>query len=239
MPFWRRASGDEREREEEQQRRIAAQAARAQAEQAEAQQRQREDLKRLASGGIPGTAAKRLAVLKGSVAAGGSFNSDLSSSETALLHHAGYAPLGLVSGSAVYHVGVQSEFAARDRELIQTSRAYNHAGELAVGRMAKEARELRAHGVVGVRFSFARREWGKNCIEVQVIGTAVLTAGARTGRPWLSDLPGQEWWALHQAGYEALGLVMRIISGSPRRPTEMNGSHKAARTKSSSTSGML
>ena len=207
MPFWRRASGDEREREEEQKRRAAAQAARAQADQADAHRRQAEDLKRLAAGGIPAMAGKRLDRLKGSVAAGGSFNSDLSASETALLHHAGYAPLGLVGGSAMYHVGEQSGFAERDRELILTSRAYNHATELAVGRMAKEARELRAHGVVGVRFSFARHDWGENCIEVKIMGTAVLTAGSRTGKPWLSDLPGQEWWALHQAGYDAVGLV--------------------------------
>jgi uncharacterized protein YbjQ (UPF0145 family) len=207
VPFWRRASDEERERAEEQKRRDAARAAQARADQAEAQRRQGEDLKRLASGGIPGMAVKRLDMLRGGIAAGGSFNSDLSPSETALLHHGGYWPLGLVGGSAVYHVGTQSGFAARDRELVETSRAYNHAAELAVGRMAGEAGELRANGVVGVRFSFTRHEWSENCVEVQIIGTAVRTAKAPKGGIWLSDLPGQEWWALHQAGYEAVGLV--------------------------------
>ncbi len=207
MPFWRRASDDGREREEERKRRAEAQAAQTQADQIEAQRRRGEDLKRLASGGIPVTAAKRLDMLKESAAAGGGFNSNLSSSETALLHHGGYTPLGLVGGSAVYHVGIQRDFAAKDRELILTSRAYNHACELAVGRMATEARELRAHGVVGVRFSFVRHEWGENYVEVRIMGTAVRTANAPIGKPWLSDLPGQEWWALHQAGYETVGLV--------------------------------
>jgi uncharacterized protein YbjQ (UPF0145 family) len=207
MPFWRRASHDEREHEEEQKRRIEALTARAQADQAEARLRQIEDLQRLASGGIPSMAVKRLDMLKGGIAAGGSFNSNLSAGESALLHHAEYLPLGLVSGSAVYHVGIQSGFAARDRELIETSRAYNHAAELAIGRMAKEAHELRAHGVVGVRFSFTRHEWGENCVEARIMGTAVHTAKAPKWGLWLSDLPGQEWWALHQAGYEAVGLV--------------------------------
>src|SRR5262249_11887542 len=146
-----RTSHDDREHEEEQKRRAAALAEQARAEQAEARRRQTEDFQRLASGGIPSMAVKRLDLLKDSIATGGNFTSDLSSSETALLRQAGCAPLGLVGGSAVYHVGIQSGFAARDRELIETSRAYNHAAELAVGRMAKEAHELRANGVVGVR----------------------------------------------------------------------------------------
>ncbi|HEY8285269.1 MAG TPA: heavy metal-binding domain-containing protein [Chloroflexota bacterium] len=205
MPFWHRKSSEE---EEQARRRLEAdRAASGHTTQAEARTAQAEDIKLLARGGIPGTARRRLNRLKGEVAAGGSFNSDLSPSETALLHHGGYRPLGLVSGSALYAVGAQRGFAARDGELRVLSRAYNHATDLAVGRMAKEAREVRSHGVVGVRFSFARHEWSEDCVEVRVIGTAVLTTGARTGSPWLSDLAGQEWWALHQAGYEAAGLV--------------------------------
>jgi len=207
MPFWHRGSPRGHEQEQEPKRPEAPPLAREQADQAVARSHQAEDLKRLAGGGIPGTARRRLGMLKGTVAAGGSFNSDLSASETAVLHHGGYRPLGLVGGSAMYFVGMQRGFAARDGELRLTSRAYNHATELAVGRMAKEARELRAHGVVGVRFSFMRHEWSEHCVEVQVLGTAVLTTGSRTGSPWMSDLSGQEWWALHQAGYEAAGLV--------------------------------
>jgi uncharacterized protein YbjQ (UPF0145 family) len=204
MPFWHRKSADE---PEQTQMHPGPQAATEHASLADAQSRQAEDLKLLAGGGIPTTARQRLNMLKGAVAAGGSFNSNLSPSETALLHHGGHSPLGLVSGSAMYYVRVQRGFPAHDAELGPTSRAYNHATELAVGRMAKEARELRAHGVVGVRFSFMRHEWSENCVEVQVTGTAVLTSSSRTASPWMSDLPGQEWWALKQAGYEASGLV--------------------------------
>ena len=31
--------------------------------------------------------------------------------------------------------------------------------------------------------------------------------GAAPSDPWLSDLSGQEWWALHRAGYEPAALV--------------------------------
>jgi uncharacterized protein YbjQ (UPF0145 family) len=48
---------------------------------------------------------------------------------------------------------------------------------------------------------------GENCVEARIMGTAVHTAKAPKWGLWLSDLPGQEWWALHQAGYEAVGLV--------------------------------
>jgi uncharacterized protein YbjQ (UPF0145 family) len=231
MPFWHRASPDERDHAEEQKRRAAALTTRSHVDQAEALQRQTEDLKRLASGGIPSMAVKRLDMLKDGIATGGSFNSDLSASETALLRHADYVPLGLVGGCAMYHVGIQSGFAARDRELIETSRAYNHAAELAIGRMAKEAHELRAHGVVGVRFSFTRHEWGENCVEVRIMGTAVHTAKAPKWGLWLSDLPVQEWWALHQARYEAVGLAhAHCVWFAPRSDaderTEQNGENR-------------
>jgi hypothetical protein len=51
-----------------------------------------------------------------------------------------------------------------------------------------------------------RHEWGDKTIEVQAMGTAIEGTGA-TSHPWLSDLSGQEWYALHRAGYEPVGLV--------------------------------
>ena len=200
MPFWHRTPAGEDKLEQQQHEADATGPEQTRGDQVE-------DLKLLASGGIPATARARLKALKGGVASGGSFSGDLSPSEIVLLRAGGYSPLGLVGGSAMYYVSVQRGFAARDGELGLTSRAYNHASELAVGRMAKEARELRAHGVVGVRFSLVRHEWGENCVEVRVLGTAVVTSEPRTKRSWMSDLPGQDWWKLHQAGFEAAGLV--------------------------------
>ena len=44
-------------------------------------------------------------------------------------------------------------------------------------------------------------------IEVQVVGTAVEGPGPAPRQPWLTDLSGQEWWALNRAGYEPVTLV--------------------------------
>ncbi len=135
----------------------------------------------------------------------------------------------------MYYVGEPS---VRGGELRSMSRAYNHATDLAVGRMAKEARELRAHGVVGVRLSFVRHEWGEDCVEVRVVGTAVLTAGSRTQRPWMSDLSGQEWWMLQRAGFEAVGLVYAhtawlAVTTAADRQIERNRENKEFRHWSS------
>lgn len=135
------------------------------------------------------------------------FSSDLSPDEAALLRRNGYRPLGLVSGSAMYHVGTVYASAYGDCEVTALSDAYNEATRLAVTRMQQEAVAVGAHGVVGVRLDIVRREWSAKSIEVQLLGTAVAGPEPSTGTPWLSDLSGQEWFALHRAGYDPAGLV--------------------------------
>jgi len=73
--------------------------------------------------------------------------------------------------------------------------------------MEQEVRELGAFGAVGVRYTVVRHEWADRSIEVRIVGTAVSGPGKAPDRPWLSDLSGQEWWALQRAGYDAAGLV--------------------------------
>jgi uncharacterized protein YbjQ (UPF0145 family) len=87
------------------------------------------------------------------------------------------------------------------------SKAYDTATELAVSRMGKELRLIGGHGVVGVRLEVIRHEWADKTVEVQVVGTAVEGPGRAPADPWMCDLSGQEWWALHRAGYEPAGLV--------------------------------
>lgn len=171
------------------------------------QQRQIADLQLLGHGGIPTMAQQRLAELRGADPAHATFTGDLSPDEAALLRRNGYRPIGLVCGSAMYHVGVAYASAYSDTEVTVLSQAYNTATRLAVGRMEQEASALGAHGVVGVRFDIVRREWGDKTIEVQLLGTAVAGPGTPPDQPWLSDLSGQEWWALHRAGYDPVGLV--------------------------------
>ena len=170
-------------------------------------QRQGRDLQLLGQGGIPTQATERLREIGSGGAEGILFTSDLSPEEAALLRREGYRPRGLVTGSAMYHVGQAYASSQGDCEVEVLSRAYDAATGLAVSRMAQEARLIGAHGVVGVRLSVVRHEWADKTVEVQVIGTAVQGPGAAPADPWMSDLSGQEWWALHRAGYEPAALV--------------------------------
>ena len=170
-------------------------------------QRQGRDLQLLGQGGIPTQATERLKEIGSGGAEGILFTSDLSPDEAALLRREGYRPRGLVTGSAMYHVGQAYASSQGDCEVEVLSRAYDAATGLAVSRMAQEARLIGAHGVVGVRLSVVRHEWADKTVEVQVIGTAVQGPGAAPADPWMSDLSGQEWWALHRAGYEPAALV--------------------------------
>jgi uncharacterized protein YbjQ (UPF0145 family) len=81
-------------------------------------------------------------------------------------------------------------------------------------RMEEEAEELEADGVVGVRLDIGRYEWGADMAEFIAIGTAVRhSSGAglhrgKDGRPFTSDLSGQDFWTLLHSGHRPLELVM-------------------------------
>ena len=170
-------------------------------------QRQHRDLALLGQGGIPSQATERLREIGTGGTEGVLFTSDLSPDEAGLLRREGYKARGLVTGSAMYHVGQAYASSQGDCEVDVLSKAYDAATDLAVSRMAQEARLIGAHGVVGVRLSVVRHEWADKTVEVQVIGTAVQGPGTAPASPWMSDLSGQEWWALHRAGYEPAALV--------------------------------
>ena len=170
-------------------------------------QRQHRDLQLLGQGGIPTQATERLKEIGSGGAEGVLFTSDLSPDEAALLRREGYRARGLVTGSAMYHVGQAYASSQGDCEVDVLSKAYDAATDLAVSRMRQEAKLIGAHGVVGVRLTVVRHEWADRTVEVQVIGTAVQGPGAAPADPWMSDLSGTEWWALHRAGYEPAALV--------------------------------
>ena len=93
------------------------------------------------------------------------------------------------------------------------SQAMYEARELAMTRMEEEADDLGADGVVGVRLDIGRYEWGENMAEFIAIGTAVKHRDgalhrAPNGRPFTSDLNGQDFWTLLRSGHRPLGLVM-------------------------------
>lgn len=143
----------------------------------------------------------------------GFFTSDLSVNEFLLVKQAGFDPLGLVVGSSIYHIGYQQSNWGQNQEMDVLTQATYHARELAMTRMEEEADQLSADGIVGVRLEVSRYEWGEHLAEFMAIGTAVrhregVLHRAPNGRPFTSDLSGQDFWTLLSAGYRPVGLVM-------------------------------
>ena len=159
--------------------------------------------------GIPEHGRRRLEQMR----ARSFFTSDFSVNEFLLVKAAGFEPLGLVVGSSIYHIGLQMRQWNRNQELEVLTQAMYDARELAMTRMEEEADQLGADGVVGVRLDVSRYEWGGDLAEFIAIGTAVRHAEgvlhrAPNGRPFTSDLSGQDFYTLLSAGYRPLGLVM-------------------------------
>jgi uncharacterized protein YbjQ (UPF0145 family) len=159
--------------------------------------------------GVPEHGRERLDRMK----AKNFFTSDLSVNEFLLVKAAGFEPLGLVVGSSIYHIGFQVGNWSANQEMDVLTQAMYHARELAMTRMEEEADQLGADGVVGVRLDVSRYEWGGDLAEFIAIGTAVrhregVLHRAPNGRPFTSDLSGQDFYTLLSAGYRPLGLVM-------------------------------
>src|ERR1700712_5720064 len=166
--------------------------------------------------GIPADAARRMSE-NADGTAGAVFTSDLSVNEFLLVREAGFRPLGLVMGSSVYHIGAQFSSFNQSMELSVLTQAMYHARELAMTRMRAEAYALGGDGVVGVRLNVTGVQLGEHIAEFTAFGTAVKADEAMgvssswrdaSGGPFTSDLSGQDFWTLVQAGYAPLGMVM-------------------------------
>jgi len=162
--------------------------------------------------GIPDSGRERIERMKQEVARG-FFTSDLSINEFLLVKQSGFEPLGLVLGSSIYHIGFQQAGWNQSQELAVLTQAMYHARDLAMTRMEEEADQLGADGIVGVRLDIGRYEWGADLAEFISVGTAVRhRAGelhrAPNGRPFTSDLSGQDFATLLRAGYRPVGMVM-------------------------------
>jgi uncharacterized protein YbjQ (UPF0145 family) len=163
---------------------------------------------------LPAHARERLVEMRGAGEERRLFTSDLSVSEFLLVKEAGFDPVGLVVGSSIYHVGYQRAMWSQNQEMTVLTQAMYHARELAMTRMEEEAEALGADGIVGVRLEVSHKEWGQHIAEFVAIGTAVVHRGEprrfrnRHGRPFTSDLSGQDFYVLLRSGYRPLGMVM-------------------------------
>ena len=94
------------------------------------------------------------------------------------LVQAGYAPLGMVMGTCVYHIAHQRFWQAMNNigqnvELPQFTEALYDARELALSRMQAEAERVRATGITGVDWTASEWTWGTHTLEFFTSGTAV------------------------------------------------------------------
>jgi uncharacterized protein YbjQ (UPF0145 family) len=188
-------------------------------------------LEALERGGLPLRAQQRLAELG---ADGGLFTSDLSVNEFALGRTIGLRPLAQVMGSSIYHVGWQQnpgawagwQSAGVSQELTMLSDAWNTARQRAFGRLEQEAQLLGAHAVVGVKLTTGRHDWAAGAIEYVAVGTAVrIDDAGPAAEPVLTDLSGQEYFQLREAGYRPLGVVgatsvLYVVSGWQQRQAQ-------------------
>jgi len=157
---------------------------------------------------LPKDASRRLKELED-----GLFTSDLSVNEFLLVKEVGFHPLGFVMGSSIYHTGLQVRKFTKSEELTKLTEAMYNARELAMTRMEEEADELGADGVVGVRLDVNYYEWGNDAAEFIAMGTAVKAENGQSyrnkaGKPFTSDLSGQDFWTIMQTGHVPQGLVM-------------------------------
>jgi uncharacterized protein YbjQ (UPF0145 family) len=98
------------------------------------------------------------------------------------------------------------------QELTNLTRAHYDARYLTFNRLRQEATLLRADGVVGVRLEMETQLEFEGRITFKAVGTAVRRTGVAksippTTNPFLSNLNGQDHWALRQAGMKPLGFV--------------------------------
>jgi uncharacterized protein YbjQ (UPF0145 family) len=85
------------------------------------------------------------------------------------------------------------------------------ARDAALARIVEEARDLGAHGVVGVRLIRRHLEGVGSSLEFTVIGTAIRrTGGPPLARPFMSHLDGVAFSKLLHGGYVPVALVVGI-----------------------------
>jgi uncharacterized protein YbjQ (UPF0145 family) len=105
-------------------------------------------------------------------------------------------------------------------ELDVLSEAWRTARRRALDRLAEEALQVSADAVVGVRLHRSDHDLGQGTIEYVVTGTAVRLPGS-TGSNWpvLTDLSVQDYWRLHEAGYEPVGFLAATAATFASPPT--------------------
>jgi uncharacterized protein YbjQ (UPF0145 family) len=205
-PLFHRRSEEEKAADQ------AASQARAQAAERSAE-RAAKSLERIEQGHVPLAAAERLSGYAQAAADGGGpsvFSSDLEVNEWSALARLGVRPLTQVMGSSIFQVGWQATFYNVPTEVRVLSDAYNECRRLALNRLLEEAQLCGADAVLGVRIDEGAHDWAPGALEFIALGTAVAlpeTMREPDARTVLSDLSGQEFVQLCQAGLRPVGIA--------------------------------
>lgn len=109
-------------------------------------------------------------------------------------------------------------------ELDVLSDAWMTARRRSLDRLTEEALQVGADAVVGVRLRHSDHDLGKRTIEYVVTGTAIRLPGSKAKSwPILTDLSLQDYWRLHSAGHDPLGLLTTtaVVFASASRTTRL------------------
>ncbi|MDQ6745557.1 MAG: heavy metal-binding domain-containing protein [Actinomycetota bacterium] len=173
----------------------------------------------LEEGRLPLAAQRRLHELAASEQS--LFTSDLTVNEFALLHREGIVPITQVMGSSIFQHAWQTlpmhtwygyggnVPSGGAHELKYLSDAFNQARERALSRLRQEAELAGAEAVLGVHLNTGGHEFaGRDVVEFTAVGTAVrLPENLKDAQVLMSDLSGQDYVKLAQAGYRPVGVV--------------------------------
>ena len=176
-------------------------------------------LERVKAGGIPLRAEQRLAEEAGDHHK--LFTSDLSVSEYLLARDAGCTPISQVMGSCIFHVGQIADYKGATGVITMISDAHRESRRAALGRLFQEAQLLGADAVIGVHLkdrmiTMGQRgkggDDGGEVLEFTVVGTAVRAPWITRmpNQPVITDLSGQDLWALAEDGYEPCGFLFEF-----------------------------
>ncbi len=176
----------------------------------------RASIARVAAGGIPLRAEQRLAEEAGPHQK--LFTSDLSVNEFLLARDAGCHPIAQIMGSSIYHVGQIPDYKGKTAEIEVISSAHRESRRLALARLYQEAQLVGADAVIGAKLKErmitmgARGKGGDDggqVLEFTVVGTAVRAPFLThpPGHPIITDLSGQDLWALLQEGWEPCAFL--------------------------------
>ncbi|MCE9576139.1 MAG: heavy metal-binding domain-containing protein [Deltaproteobacteria bacterium] len=174
---------------------------------------------RVKAGGIPLRAVERLADEAGPDRR--LFTSDLSVGEFLLARDAGCEPISQVMGSCIYHVGQIPDYKGATGEIKVISDGHRVSRRAAIRRLYEEAQLVGADAVIGVHLRDrmitmgARGKGGDDggeVLEFTVVGTAVRAPwiSRPAGQPVITDLSGQDLWALYHDGYEPCGFLFEF-----------------------------